>query len=156
MKILALESSAVACSVALTEDDFLIAEAYQNNGLTHSVTLMPMCEDLLKNCGLTLQDMDVIAVAAGPGSFTGLRICVSAALGLGWALDQALRQGFHLGGHGLEPFCAEGRYLPGDGRSPQSGLQRPIYLRWGDCHPPDPGSGHQLGGSGERVKKREE
>ena len=88
MKILALESSAVACSVALTEDDFLIAEAYQNNGLTHSVTLMPMCEDLLKNCGLTLQDMDVIAVAAGPGSFTGLRIGVSAAKGLGWALDK--------------------------------------------------------------------
>ena len=88
MKILALESSAVACSVALTEDDFLIAEAYQNNGLTHSVTLMPMCENLLKNCGLTLQDMDVIAVAAGPGSFTGLRIGVSAAKGLGWALDK--------------------------------------------------------------------
>lgn len=88
MKILALESSAIACSVCLTEDDFLIAEARQNNGLTHSVTLMPMCEDMLKNCGVTLKDVDVIAVAAGPGSFTGLRIGVSAAKGLGWALDK--------------------------------------------------------------------
>ena len=88
MKILALESSAVACSVCLTEDDFLIAQAYQNNGLTHSVTLMPMCEDMLKNCGIKLEEVDVIAVAAGPGSFTGLRIGVSAAKGLGWALDK--------------------------------------------------------------------
>lgn len=88
MKILALESSAVACSVCVCEDEQLIAQSFQNNGLTHSVTLMPMCEDLLKNCGLTLKDMDVIAVAAGPGSFTGLRIGVSAAKGLAWALDK--------------------------------------------------------------------
>lgn len=84
MKILALESSAVACSVALCEDENLIAQAFQNNGLTHSRTLMPMCEDLLKNCGQTLDDIDLIAVAAGPGSFTGLRIGVSAAKGLAW------------------------------------------------------------------------
>ena len=84
MKILALESSAVACSVALCEDENLIAQAFQNNGLTHSRTLMPMCEDLLKNCGQTLDNIDLIAVAAGPGSFTGLRIGVSAAKGLAW------------------------------------------------------------------------
>ena len=90
MKILALESSAVACSVALCEDDFLIAQSFQNNGLTHSVTLMPMCEDMLKNCGvpLTIGEIDVIAVAAGPGSFTGLRIGVSAAKGLGWGMER--------------------------------------------------------------------
>lgn len=90
MKILALESSAVACSVALCEDDFLIAQSFQNNGLTHSVTLMPMCEDMLKNCGvpLTMGEIDVIAVAAGPGSFTGLRIGVSAAKGLGWGMER--------------------------------------------------------------------
>lgn len=88
MKILALESSAVACSVALCEDENLIAQSFQNNGLTHSRTLMPMCEDLLKNCGLTLNDVDLIAVAVGPGSFTGLRIGVSAAKGLAWPGDK--------------------------------------------------------------------
>ena len=88
MKILALESSAVACSVALCEDEELIAQSFQNNGLTHSRTLMPMCEDLLKNCGLTLKDVDLIAVAAGPGSFTGLRIGVAAAKGLAWPGDK--------------------------------------------------------------------
>ena len=84
MKILALESSAVACSTALCEDEKLIAQAYQNNGLTHSVTLMPMTTSLLAGCGLTLKDVDIIAVAAGPGSFTGLRIGVAAAKGLAW------------------------------------------------------------------------
>ena len=84
MKILALESSATACSAALCEDEKLIAQTYQNNGLTHSVTLMPMTTSLLSGCGLTLEDVDVIAVAAGPGSFTGLRIGVAAAKGLAW------------------------------------------------------------------------
>ena len=82
MKILALESSAVAASVALCEDETLIAQAFQNTGLTHSQTLLPLAEDLLKNCGLTMADMDLIAVAEGPGSFTGLRIGVAAAKGL--------------------------------------------------------------------------
>ena len=88
MKILALESSAVACSVALCEDEVLIAQSFQNNGLTHSRTLMPMCEALLKNCGFSLQEIDLIAVAAGPGSFTGLRIGVAAAKGLAWSEDK--------------------------------------------------------------------
>ena len=84
MKILALESSAAACSAALCEDEALIAQFFQNNGLTHSVTLLPMTDDLLKRCGVTLEQVDVIAVAAGPGSFTGLRIGVAAAKGLAW------------------------------------------------------------------------
>lgn len=88
MKILALESSAVACSVAVCEDEKLIAQSFQHSGLTHSRTLLPMCGDLLKNCGLTLSEMDVIAVAAGPGSFTGLRIGVAAAKGLAWPEDK--------------------------------------------------------------------
>lgn len=88
MKILALESSAVACSAALCEDETLVAQAFQNNGLTHSRTLMPMCGDLLKNCGAAPADVDVVAVAVGPGSFTGLRIGVSAAKGLAWSLGK--------------------------------------------------------------------
>lgn len=88
MKILALETSAVAASVAVCEDEELIAQSFQRTGLTHSATLMPMLEDMLKNAGLTLKEMDLIAVAAGPGSFTGLRIGVSAAKGLAWPLDK--------------------------------------------------------------------
>lgn len=89
MKILAIESSAKAASVALCDDEALVAQSYQNCGLTHSRTLMPMCEDLLKNCGLTLDDVDLIACAEGPGSFTGLRIGLSTAKGLGWAKEKA-------------------------------------------------------------------
>ena len=88
MKILALESSATACSVALCEDERLIAQTFQNSGLTHSCTLMPMAESMLAQCGHRLSDVDVIAVAAGPGSFTGLRIGVSTAKGLAWTGDK--------------------------------------------------------------------
>ena len=85
MNILALESSASTCSAALCRDGALVAQSFQNNGLTHSRTLLPMVHDLLKNCEERLENVDVIAVAAGPGSFTGLRIGVAAAKGLAWA-----------------------------------------------------------------------
>jgi len=88
VKIIALESSAITASVAVTEDDKLLAQSFQNSGLTHSATLMPMAADLLKNTGLTLDEMDVVAVAAGPGSFTGVRIGVAAAKGLAWPGDK--------------------------------------------------------------------
>lgn len=88
MKILALETSATAASVAVCEDETLIAQSFQRTGLTHSATLMPMLEDLLKNAALKLADIDLIAVAAGPGSFTGLRIGISAAKGLAWAAEK--------------------------------------------------------------------
>ncbi len=85
MKILALESSASACSAALCRDGELIAQSFQCSGLTHSRTLLPMVHDMLENCGEGLAGVDVIAVAAGPGSFTGLRIGVATAKGLAWA-----------------------------------------------------------------------
>lgn len=84
MKILAFETSAKAASVALMENGKLLGESYQNTGLTHSQTLMVMAEDLLKTAGLTAQDVDAVAVAAGPGSFTGVRIGVAAAKGFAW------------------------------------------------------------------------
>ena len=88
MKILALETSAKSVSCAVTEDGIVLASAYQCTGLTHSRTLMPMVEDLLKNADLTLGDIDRIAIAAGPGSFTGLRIGIAAVKGLAWAADK--------------------------------------------------------------------
>ncbi|MGI5963182.1 MAG: tRNA (adenosine(37)-N6)-threonylcarbamoyltransferase complex dimerization subunit type 1 TsaB [Lawsonibacter sp.] len=88
MKILALESSATACSVALCSDGEFVAQFYQKSGLTHSRTLLPMVKDLLRNCATTLEEVDVLAVAAGPGSFTGLRIGVSTVKGLAWPADK--------------------------------------------------------------------
>ncbi len=87
MKILAFETSAKAASVALMEGGKLLGESYQNTGLTHSQTLMVMAEDLLKTCGYTPQQVEAVAVAAGPGSFTGVRIGVAAAKGFAWGLE---------------------------------------------------------------------
>lgn len=85
MRILALETSAKACSTAVMEDGRLIASSFQCTGLTHSRTLMPMVEAMLKNAELTIDECDAIAVANGPGSFTGIRIGVAAAKGLAFA-----------------------------------------------------------------------
>lgn len=88
MLVLALESSAKAASVALMQDDVLICQYSQCSGLTHSRTLLPMVEDMLKNSDTILADVDLIAVAHGPGSFTGIRIGVSTVKGLAWASDK--------------------------------------------------------------------
>ena len=84
MLILAFETSAKAASVALQDEKKLLGESYQNTGLTHSQTLMVMAEDLLKQCGKTVADVTAVAVAEGPGSFTGVRIGVAAAKGFAW------------------------------------------------------------------------
>lgn len=89
MLILALESSAKAASVALMEDENLIAQYSQCSGLTHSRTLLPMLEDMLKNTEKKIADVDLIAVAHGPGSFTGIRIGVSTVKGLAWAAQKS-------------------------------------------------------------------
>ncbi len=84
MLILAFETSAKAASVALLEDGRLLGESYQNTGLTHSQTLMVMAQDVLKTAGKTVRDVTHVAVAEGPGSFTGVRIGVAAAKGFAW------------------------------------------------------------------------
>ena len=84
MLILAFETSAKAGSVALLDEKKLLGESYNNTGLTHSQTLMVMAEDLLKQCGKTVSDVTAVAVAEGPGSFTGVRIGVAAAKGFAW------------------------------------------------------------------------
>lgn len=82
MKILALESTAKAASAALLEDGRLVGEIYLNNGMTHSQTLLPMVRSLLDCSGWQMEQVNACAVAAGPGSFTGLRIGIAAAKGL--------------------------------------------------------------------------
>ena len=88
MLILAFETSAKSCSAAIHDGTKLLAESYQNSGLTHSQTLMVMAEDLLKVCGKCAADVTHLAVAAGPGSFTGIRIGVAAAKGFGWGAEK--------------------------------------------------------------------
>ena len=88
MLILAFESSAKAASVALVRDGELIAQSTQCSGLTHSRTLLPMAEDMLKNTDIRLSDVDMLACAHGPGSFTGIRIGIATVKGLAWALDK--------------------------------------------------------------------
>ena len=88
MLILAMESTAKAASVALVRDGTLVAQSTQCSGLTHSRTLLPMAEDLLKNAGVKLSEVDRFAVAHGPGSFTGVRIGVAAVKGLAWAAEK--------------------------------------------------------------------
>lgn len=88
MRILAFESSAVSASVALVEDETLIAQSFQNCGLTHSRTLLPMAESLLANCGSRITEVDALAVAQGPGSFTGVRIGVATVKGLALGADK--------------------------------------------------------------------
>lgn len=90
MKILAIDSSGMVASVALVEDNVLRAEFTVNNKKTHSQTLLPMLEELKESLGLELETVDAIAIAAGPGSFTGLRIGSATAKGLGLALNKPL------------------------------------------------------------------
>ncbi|MBQ7437237.1 MAG: tRNA (adenosine(37)-N6)-threonylcarbamoyltransferase complex dimerization subunit type 1 TsaB [Oscillospiraceae bacterium] len=88
MLTLAFESSAKAASVALCEDGRLISQVIQCSGLTHSRTLLPMAEDLLRNSETEMKQIDCFAVAQGPGSFTGIRIGIATVKGLAWAADK--------------------------------------------------------------------
>ena len=88
MLILAIESSAKAASAALCRDGEILAYSFQRTALTHSATLLPMIDDMLQNSGTDKAAIDAVAVARGPGSFTGVRIGVSTAKGLCWGLDR--------------------------------------------------------------------
>ena len=87
MRILAFETSAKAASAALLEDGQLVAESYQRSGLTHSRTVLLLAQELLRVCGWPAESVDAAAVAAGPGSFTGVRIGVAAAKGFAWGRE---------------------------------------------------------------------
>ena len=90
MRILAMDSSSLVASVAVLEDDVLMAEYTMNYKKTHSQTLLPMIDEVVKMTELDLQTIDAIAISKGPGSFTGLRIGSATAKGLGLALDKPI------------------------------------------------------------------
>ncbi|HIR26376.1 MAG TPA: tRNA (adenosine(37)-N6)-threonylcarbamoyltransferase complex dimerization subunit type 1 TsaB [Candidatus Choladousia intestinigallinarum] len=90
MKILALDSSGMVASAAIAQDEILLAEYTVNYKKTHSQTLLPMVDEIVRMTELDLETVDYIAVAAGPGSFTGLRIGSATAKGLGLALNKPL------------------------------------------------------------------
>ncbi len=89
MKILGVDSSATAASAAVISDGKLLSVTFSNTGLTHSQTLLPMIDNTLKTAGLTVNDIDCFAVTNGPGSFTGVRIGVSAVKGLSQPLKKS-------------------------------------------------------------------
>lgn len=88
MKILGIDSSGLVASVAVVEEDVMLAEYTVNYKKTHSQTLLPMLDAIVKMTELDLTTLDAIAVAAGPGSFTGLRIGSATVKGLGLALGK--------------------------------------------------------------------
>lgn len=92
MRVLGIDSSSLVASVAIVTDDVLTAEFTVNFKKTHSQTLLPMLDQMMKLLGMDLAEVDAIAAAAGPGSFTGLRIGAATAKGLGLALGKPLAE----------------------------------------------------------------
>lgn len=89
MLILALDTSSVASSCALVEDNKTIAESFLNEKITHSATIMPMIEDMFSCCGRDIKDVKIFTATSGPGSFTGVRIGASVLLGLAFGKNAA-------------------------------------------------------------------
>ena len=88
MKILSLDSTSVTASVSINENEQILAENFINNGLTHSQTLMPMVESVLKDAEISIKDIDLFAITNGPGSFTGVRIGIASVKGMADALGK--------------------------------------------------------------------
>ena len=112
MTILGLEASGIVASVALASDEKLLAEYTINNKRTHSKTLMPMLEEMMTRLDLELDIIDAIAVAAGPGSYTGLRISSATAKGLAMALDKPVISVPTMEGLAYNLWSADGYVCP--------------------------------------------
>lgn len=143
MKILAIDSSGITATVALLEDDKLIAEYTINHKKTHSQTLVPMLDEIRSMTELGMDTIDAVAVAKGPGSFTGLRIGSATAKGIGLALDKPLIAVSTLEGLAMNAWGISGLICPiMDARREQ--VYTGIY-RFGE----DSGTG--VGSTGELV-----
>ena len=129
MNILAIDTAGKTAAVAVIRDDTLLYEMASNTGLTHSETLLPMVDTALKACGLTPAQLDLYAVTNGPGSFTGLRIGVSAAKGLAWALEFPC-----CGVSTLEAMAENARSFEGTVICAMDARRQQIYNAVFDCH----------------------
>ena len=114
MKILAIDTSAAPVSAAVVQDGFLLGEFFLNVKTTHSQTLMPMIETILSMTASTLSEIDLLAVNAGPGSFTGIRIGVASVKGLSLPQDKRIftakqyrKSDYFTAGHGNQQKSAE-------------------------------------------------
>lgn len=112
MLVLGIDTSSTAASVALVDDDQLIGEVLVNSTKTHSQKLMPIIDQLLKNCDVKVKDLDLIGIASGPGSFTGIRIGLSTAKGLSHPFDIPLVEVSSLEGMGYNLVMSEGLICP--------------------------------------------
>ena len=101
MNILGIDSSGLVASVALQSDDKLVGEYTIHNKKTHSQTLLPMIHDMLEMADVSVKELDAIAIASGPGSFTGLRIGAATAKGLA-CLQSCRCRGFGLPNYGCK------------------------------------------------------
>lgn len=90
MKILAIDTSAVTATVCVADENKTLGEISYTTALTHSQTIMPMIDELLKNLSLSLKDIDLFACSNGPGSFTGLRIGIGTIKGLAFGIDKGV------------------------------------------------------------------
>lgn len=129
MRVLGIESSSLVASVALVTDDILTAEYTVDFKKTHSQTLLPMLDEIVKLLELDMDTIDAIAVAGGPGSFTGLRIGAATAKGLGLALKKPLVHVPTVDAMAYNMWGAEGAYLSYYGRKTQPGLYGAIPYR---------------------------
>lgn len=135
MKILAVDSSAKIAAVAVCTEDRILAETTLDVGLTHSQTLMPVCAALLNNAHIDINEIDAFAAAAGPGSFTGLRIGISAVKGMALATGKpcypvSTLEALACNLIGLGRTC-----LRRHGRTPQSGISCVICPNGWRTHP---------------------
>lgn len=114
MKILAIDTSATVASAALCENDEPIAVYSQKSGLTHSQTMLPMIRDLMRNAGVTIDDIDMMAVSAGPGSFTGVRIGISTVKGLAFGKNKICVgvSTLEAMARGIASFCTDALICP--------------------------------------------
>ncbi len=129
MMILAFETSAKAASAALLQDGTLLGEYFQNSGQTHSRTLMKMAQDLLANCDLAPEQVDYLAYANGPGSFTGIRIGAAAAKGFCWGRDIPC-----LPVSTLEAMAYNASYWPGVICAVMDARRQQVYNALFSCH----------------------
>lgn len=112
MKVLALDTSSLAASCALLEGDKLLGEFFLNTGMTHSETAMVMVDHLLKTAKVSPGELSILAVSVGPGSFTGLRIGVSAIKGMAYALNLPCAAVSTLEGLAGNLTCFSGLIIP--------------------------------------------